>query len=324
MRIVIAISTAVLLIAPQLGCLDPLVDDVPGASARLLPPGTVVPSAGDNPELANRIAINDGIDDQALATNNGVIPLATGVSNGQTVRYWSLGPATRAPSPLYEFYTRSNGALEPAGHPALVDSLPGDTGYTPLHTLQQVVLTSKYAGEIITTTQALADAVAIGIAEQPVPLVQFVTSPVVLPNVRLDVGSAATVAATTVYGRGFAVGMFRFGGALGVQPGGALLPTSQLSFLRKAPETAFNMTRPVFRAGIPAMPPGPNAGNYTPLSAVIQVDLSPTAVATDIMSDEDLFVRSGGMITGVTENVQQFLITNTLVVWQLQFKEGEP
>src|SRR5690242_705663 len=100
------------------GCrLDPLVDDTPGASAHIFPAGATVPSAADSSELANQIALNDGIDDKVLTINNGVIPRGTGQSAGRAVRYWSFGLANRAPAPLYRFYARDDaGNLTPIDH----------------------------------------------------------------------------------------------------------------------------------------------------------------------------------------------------------------
>src|ERR1041384_3619865 len=98
---------AALLALAAAGCrLDPLVKDKPGASAHLLPAGAMVPSAVSNPELANQIALNDGVNDRALMTNGGVIPRGTGVSSGKAVRHWSFGAGNRAPSPIYKFYER--------------------------------------------------------------------------------------------------------------------------------------------------------------------------------------------------------------------------
>jgi hypothetical protein len=319
-------TAAALLALAAAGCrLDPLVKDKPGASAHLLPASAVVPSAASNPELANQIALNDGVNDKALMTNGGVIPRGTGVSNGKTVRYWSFGAGNRAPSPIYKFYARlETGELQAISHPPLVDALPGDAAYSALHTINQVVVTEAYAGQLITTSAALADAIELGLAEPPVPTGTFVTSPVVLPTTSLDTGAAAPEPAEVVYGHGYSVGAFELGGELGVQPIGELLPTSQVSYLRDATGATYDSTRPVFQATIPTVAATTKA-NYTPLSVVLDVDLKPSDPATSILSDGQLFMRtSTGAIGGTQGPVELFQVTTTISILQLQFMDGRP
>ena len=307
------------------GCrLDPLVDDVPGASAHLLPAGGTVPDATDDPDLANQVALNDGLDDDVLAMAGGVVARRDGVSAGVPVHYWWFGPATLAPSPLYVFYADTGAGLVPIDHPGLVDALPGDPAYSPLHTIVQVTVTSKYAGELITTPAALADAIELGLVETPVPSGNFVASPIVLPGTTLDVGGAAPVPPVAIYGDGHVVGAFRFGGVLGVQPGAAFQPTSQVSYVREALGPGYDTERPIFQATIPTAPPGMSA-NYTPLSVVINVDLAPGVPASQIVRDSDLFIRSPeGEITGTTRAVSRFQVTDMSLVLQLQFADGQP
>jgi len=318
----IATAVAAALAMASAGCrLDPLVNDKPGASAHLLPAGTDVPSAALNPDLANQINLNDGVDDKALVAS-GAIPRGTGASGGAAVKYWSFGPATRAPSPLYRFFARSEaGELTPIDHPPLVDALPGDPGYSAVHTLSQVVVTADYHGELITTTSALADAVELGLVEEPIPVAAFVASPIVLPGTKLDVGGTPAVA-QTVYGRGYTVGMFELGGTLGVQPGGTILPTSQVSFLRETGMAIYDATHPIFQATIPTAPATGKA-SYTPLSVVVNVDMAP-GTALGITSDDQLFTRSMGAITSSKGGVVQFQITTAILMLQLQFADGAP
>jgi hypothetical protein len=309
------------------GCLDPLVKDTPGASSHLLPPGTPIPSAADNPELTIQIRLNDGLDDTAFAMSGGVVPRGTGVSAGVPVRFWSFGPATRAPSPIYQFFRNTEAGLTRIDHPALLDALPGDPGYSPLHGINQVMVTDAYAGELITTMAALADAIELGLVEEPVPLKKFVDSPVVLPGTKLDVGGASPQALPeTLFARGHTVNAFELGGALGVQPTGTLvLPTSQVSFVREVLKGSYDATRPIFQAVIPTMPPPPMITTYTPLSAVINVDLAPGFPASGITQDSDLFLRAAtGEIIGTTPAVAQFQTTAATLLLQLQFTDGTP
>jgi hypothetical protein len=311
------------LAALTVGCgLDPLVKDTPGASAHLLPKGATVPSVADNAELANQIVLNDGVDEKLLMGTGGAIPRGTGSSAGDTVRYWSFGAATRAPSPLYVFVEDTGAGRSPIDHPALVDALPGDRGYSAIHAINQVVVTAAYAGQRITTIDALADAIDLGLIHIPEPTGTFVASPIVAPGTSLDVGGAGPAQPETVYGRGYAVAMFRLGGARGVQPGSVLIPTSQVAFVREARQAAY-APRPIFQAKIPAAPATTTA-TYTPLCAVVKVDLAPGTTAASITDDVQLFERSGGAITSSTDVVARFEVTGDLLLLPLQFTEGAP
>lgn len=308
------------------GCLDPLVKDAPGASAHLLPAGTPVPNAVDSPPLKAQISLNDGLDDAAFTMSGGVVPRGTGMSAGAAVRYWSFGPATLAPSPIYEFFERTEAGLSRIAHPPLLDALPGDHGYSPIHGINQVVVTGAYAGELITTIDALADAIDLGLVEEPVPIKMFVDSPVVLSSTKLDVGGTNPEAVPEMmFARGFIVTAFRLGGELGIQPTGTtVLPTRQVSFLRE-PGKIYDPTSPIFQAVIPTMPPPSMITTYTPLSVVVNVDLAPAVPASTITSDSDLFMRSAsGAIIGTTPMVAQFQITSSIQLLQLQFMDGLP
>lgn len=322
----IAIAIAIVAAGCRLG---PLVDDIPGASGHVLEAGSPVPKAADSPEIANQINLNDGIDDKVLAINNGVIPRGTGQSAGNPVRYWSFGFATRAPAPLFRFYERTASGLQAISHPPMVESLPGERSYNPLHTINQVVVTDRYRGELITSGDALADAIDLGLVEDPVPTGEFVASPIVLPGVLLEVSSkpsAPPVPPKEVYGHGYLVGMFELGGMRGVQPTGGFLPTSQVSFLRESSKPAYDATRPIFQAAVPSAPPPTVVpASYTPLSVVINVDLAPGTTAATISKDSDLFVRDAdSAIMNTTPRVQQLQITTSMLVLPIQFDEEAP
>jgi hypothetical protein len=299
-------------------CLEPRVDDAPGASVHLLPGGAAVPLVTDNAELINQITLNDGIDDRALDAN-GVLARGTGMSAGQTVRFWRLGAATRAPSPIYEFYDEEG--MQP--HPALVDALPGDPGYSPLHAINRVVLRSAYNSQLITTTEALADAIDLGLVSEPEPEGIFLDTPIVLPDTQLELGGGMTALPKLIYARGHQVGVFRFGGERGPQPGSQLLPSLQVSFLRAARGAGYDTSRPIFQATIPTMVADQRV-TYTPLSEVIEVDLAEGVDPAAITDDSQLFVRAdNGRIMATTELVTRFEITGSLQLLQLQFTEGE-
>jgi hypothetical protein len=321
MRILVRGAIAVI----AAGCrLDPLVDDIPGDSAHLLPSGTLIPSAGDSSELSAQIALNDGVDDAALRATGGVVTRGRGLSNGEPVRFWSFGAATPAPSPLYLVGEVGDAGFTSFGHPGLFDAVPGDPGYSPLHTVFEVVVTAEYDDQLITTPEALADAIELGLVEEPRATGTTVISPIVLPGTLVEVDDDASpppMPALDVFAHGHVVGMFRFGGDRGVQPVRGLQPSNHVSFLREASGVSYDASRPIFQAAIPteARP------SYTALSVVVLVDLAPGVAAEDIDSDADLFVRGpDGSIVATLETVARFQISAMSLLLPLQFAEGAP
>jgi hypothetical protein len=217
-----------------------------------------------------------------------------------------------------------------ATHPPLVEVVPGDIDYEPVHTVFNVAFTDKYAGEKITTLGALSDAIDLQLVQAPVGIKVFVNWPIVRPGLQLEVGGAGPVPPTPVYARGYLVDSFPLGGMLGRQPNPrGLLPTSQVSFLREAGKATYDMAHPIFQATIPTAAPGMNP-NYTPVSLIVHVDLVPSKTVADIHKDSDLFARSpsgdimsanlgstGGPVAG-------FIVTSQLTDLQIQFAEGAP
>lgn len=326
MHIAVAIVVAMILTGCRLG---PQVSDQPGASAHLLPRGTLVPDIASDLELTNQIRVNDGLDDDLVATHSGAVPLGTGKSDRQDVHYWSFGVATRAPAPLFELFAKDGSGLRRLEHPALVYAIPGDPGYNPLHTIHRVVVTDDYDGELITTAEALADAIDLGLVEEPVPAHTFVNIPIVAAGTSVETGDPSKPTRTppneTLYARGYTVAAFRFGGALGVQPVGGFLPTMQVSFLHAPGEAGYNAARPVFQATIPTAP-GTDTASYSALSTVLNVNLRDPP-STAITSDEDLFLRTPpvtGDITGTTLEVLSYEVTTIHLVLQLQLPGGNP
>lgn len=322
MQTLTAITVAVIAAGCRLG---PLVDDLPATSVHLLPSGAQVPSASTDPDLANQITLNGGLDAAAVKAAGNVITRGTG-SSGQAVRYWAFGHATMAPSPVYELYREAGGGLTRVSHPLLLDAVPGDPGYSPIHTLNRLIVTDAYRDELITSPDALVDAIELGLVEDPEPTGTFITSPVVLSELRLEVGAGQPPAVPLVaYAHGHAVGMFRLGGAFAEQPIAGFAPTSQLSVLREAREASYDFARPIFQAAVPTGQPAGKVANYTPLCAVVKVDLAMGTSAASITDDSQLFNRSAaGAITSTTNLVARFEITSETVLWPLQVAEGAP
>ena len=316
-----ALGVAVL--ATTGGCLlEPLVDDTPGYSVNILPPGAEVPSVADDAELTHQISVNDGLDDRALDEAGGVVKRSIGWAGGVQYAYWSFGKAPRVGAAAYVLVDAAGARVD---HPYLLDSVPGDPGYSPIRRLQTVTVTAAYRGERLTTLAALADALELGLIEEPVAAGTWVNAPVVPPGTTLEVGGAGPAAPVEMYARGFRVGAFVLGGPRGVQPlrNGAVM-VAQASLMREGSNVALGTT-PCFQYAVPAEP-ATMAPNYSPLSQIIEVKLAPGIVAADtIHSDSDLFTRSTtGAIRSTTANVVDFEITDTVWNWPMQFEEGLP
>src|SRR5262245_26749917 len=259
----------------------------------VLPPGTVVPSIADNAELTSQIKAFDGLNDAALAANGGVVARGTGKAAGVTVRFWNFGPAAIvdgvfvASAPLYVLADDDgNGGFTPrTDHPLLIDSIPGDPRYSAIRRVIFVPVTAMYAGELLTTSEAIDEAFTMGLIREPVPAGTWRNMPVVPPGTQLDVGGTAVppvpLPATQVFGRGYLVDLFALGGALGIQPlRNNIPPGGQESRLLSGVATGMPPVlpttldlQPVFQFGIPAAPPT-TTFNYTPIVTELDVRLA--------------------------------------------------
>lgn len=302
------------------GCLlDARVPDTPGASIHILPPGGTVPPIAQNRELANQIQLNDGIDDVALGINTGIIPRGTG--NGGAVHYWSFGAASVVPATLYQLVKQvGENMFEPIDHPMVVNALPGDPGYNPLHAIVQVVVKDPDERRVFPSIEALTDGAELGYIDEAKQRATrtFINIPIVPAGTPIQTGDTRDVNVlpnVKLYARGYEVEAFRFGGTLGVQPLPFMLPTRDVSFIRKQREADYNLARPVFQAAPSASPGGVT---YSALTRVIRVDLDST---TDITSDAELFNRdpvTGAIMTSIAPVLLHEITTTTLVL-QLQF-----
>jgi hypothetical protein len=354
------------LLAPALvalggGCdtLQPLVDDdrydaapsndvdaAPPADAStgprfVLPAGSAVPGVADNAELVTQIRLNDGLSDNALASNGGVLARSTGKAGGATVMFWNFGAAPMAgnfavTAPLYVLVDSdgASGWIPRADHPAIIDTIPGDTFYSPIRRIMYVPVTATYAGERIPSLDALSEALALGLVSEPVQAGTWRNMPVVPPDTKLEVGGAAPpVVPTEVYGRGYRVTLFPLGGDRGTQPlRNGSMPVGQESRLFSGVPSGTPPTLPasadpavVFQYGIPAAPPT-TAFNYTPLVTQLDVRLATGIAPTTINNDPQLFARSatGGINGYYVDSVASYAVTTTVTNKQLQFQEGQP
>lgn len=312
-----------------------------GGHRFVLPPGSAVPSIADNAELVIQIRLNDGLSDNALAMNGGVLTRSTGKAAGATVMYWNFGAVPMAgnfavTAPLYVLVDSdgADGWIPRADHPPIIDTIPGDVFYSPIRRIIYVPVTAAYAGEVITSFDALTEALDLGLVAEPVPAGTWRNMPVVPPDTKLEVGGVEPpVLPTEVYGRGFRVTLFPLGGDRGTQPlRNGSMPVGQESRLYSGVPTGTPPTlpasadaQPLFQYGIPAAPPT-TSFNYTPLVTELDVRLANGVAPSTIMGDPQLFARSGsGGISGYyVDTVASYVVTTNVTNKPLQFQEGQP
>lgn len=307
MRIVLSITAAAL----AAGCLDPLVSDVPGASVHVLPPGSAVPHVSTNPDLARQIRVSDGISDTLLTMNGGVIPQKSGWAKGEAVRYWDLGDAPQVGALLYVLVARSGDQVVPIGHPYVGLALPGDPGYSPFLFVQHVVITDRYRGEVLPSAEAIADAVELGLVEEPVPVLQIVDGPIVAQGHRLDNGAEVPTETVPVFVHGYAADLLPVGG------GAAFRPLARLGRLPRGDVHRIWVGNAVSAIPEPTFQNAPSA--WTPMARVIECQVTPPLVGAPAAPDESLlFTRDMmGNLTTATDRVMDWEITTTVKNWPL-------
>ncbi|MDB4990963.1 MAG: hypothetical protein JWN04_6141 [Myxococcaceae bacterium] len=163
------------------GCLKPLVDDKPGYSRYVMPAGTPVPSAYDDPLLLRKIDLNDGEASPA-------VPLKTGFAAGQTISYWDFGVAKRAVSPAYGIADCGDqGPVQRPNHPLIVDNVPGDTDYSAYRAILWGCATPKFQDEVVDSLDAFNDAIDLGLITDPTgaPATLWYNQPIVNRDVGL-------------------------------------------------------------------------------------------------------------------------------------------
>ncbi len=173
--------SAITLVAACLGlggCLDPLVDDDVPLQGLVLPAGSPVANAHDTPEIDSQIAQYDGVD--------GEIPLLSGFANGQPIRYWNFGATPTIAAPIF-VVVDSDG--QQIAHNTVVETIPGDQGYSPYWAVFTVEITDLYDGEIMPSIAAIREAETMGLVKTPVRQDFAVNCPAVANGVSLDVGT---------------------------------------------------------------------------------------------------------------------------------------
>lgn len=323
--------------SPADGTLDP--DTSPDGPRFVLPAGSTVPHASDNAGLLAQIRLNDGLSDSALEASGGVLARSVGKAGGATVAFWNFGAAQVAGNfavvaPVYVLVDTDG--VTPIGHPMLLDSIPGDSRYSQVRRIVLVPITASYAGELLTRTEAIGEALELGLISEPIAAGTWRSLPVVPPDTTLEVGGTAPpLAPTEVYAAGHIVTVFPLGGAFAIQPlrnGG--VPVGQESRLISGVATGTPPVmptsadaQPVFQYPIPTAAPT-TTPNYTPLATQIDVRLTTGVAPTAITADTQLFRRSAavtGSINGyLTDTVASFTITTAVTMRHIQFQEGSP
>jgi hypothetical protein len=298
--------------------LEPLVDDDPGASLEILPPGSELPRIDENLELLHQIQVHDGLDDGALEMNGGRVLRITGWAEGAQVSYWSFGNAPRFGALAYVLVDEQRRPIE---HPMILDSIPGDAVYSPMRKLIHVVVTDDYDGEIFPTVESLTDGVELGLVLEPEPVGTWFDAPVVMPGTTLDRGESVEPTPTReAIAQGYRVDLFVFDDdPRAVQPlRSGSIPTTQAASLREQGSVSFKPS-PVFQKALPAAPPAEMA-NYTPLVQIVEVQLATGVVAADLHADADLFTRGmTGSISGYTAAVDSATVTTVYKNWPMEF-----
>jgi hypothetical protein len=175
----------------------------------VLPADARVPRLEDDPAATKRLDANDGLGMS--------VPLHSAFVGGNEVQYWDFGQLTSiAVKPMYIFRRSAEGVSDFSGdvrHPDLIDSIPGDSAYTPLRQIYAVYVTDTYKGQRMTSLRAIEDAVELGIAVSPAPAKFFVNCDVTLSTVQLLASSdGTTMAPGDAYYRGELVKQFCLGG----------------------------------------------------------------------------------------------------------------
>lgn len=197
--------SALLLAAAASACLDPLVSDEPGLPGLILPRDAAVPSIHDDRGLERQIDLYDGVP--------GMVPLVNAFAEDVEIAYWDFGPAPSFAAPLFRLVRRTaGGALEPvAEHPTIIESIPGQPGYSPFWAVLDVAVTDLYDGELLISFEAVQEAQRLGLVESPAARDPAVNCPVVAADVTLELGDGPAPRMGTAFWEGWRVDYYDFG-----------------------------------------------------------------------------------------------------------------
>jgi hypothetical protein len=182
------------------GCLDRSETEPAGYSSYIVAAGVEVRPLERTPAAKMKLDLNDGL-------TGPLIPLRTGYVAGHEVQYWDLGQSPTSAEPIWVFKRRDAGPA--LTHPPLVDSIPGDTAYSPIRIIFEVYVTARYNGEQFPSLRALDDGVELGLLEEPVQTETFTNCVVTIKENQLEAGGGAPPHDTTpAYYRDRAINQF--------------------------------------------------------------------------------------------------------------------
>ncbi len=289
--------SSLVVLSTSLGCLEPLTGDEVAPSGAILPAGSSVPSAHEDEIIEAKISDNDGV--------GPFVPLLSGFADGQSIQYWDFGETVEFAIPFYVVVERDgNDNLVQTGHYAIIDSIPGDLGYSPYWRVFFLEVTETYRGEIMPSFAAVDEAIGLGIVGEPTNPGIVVNCPVVASDVRMAVGDEGEPVPppTFFYWDGMTVNYYNFGPIENLDMG--RVPVSEMYTLRREGREALSEprrgvdingdgdlrdTNNIFLSGI-------GASDFSPLVRVSNVavplttnsiDSSPLEV--DFTTSEDLF-----------------------------------
>lgn len=197
---------AALFAASTPACLDPLVSDEVDDPGLILPAGTEVPSAHSVPEIEAQLTANDGVE--------ALVPRLSGFAQGARVHYWDFGSAPAFSAPIFVVMERDEaGELQRTPHPTIIDSIPGQVGYSPFWSLLILEVEEAYQGELITSFPAIEEAQRLGLVKAPVIADIAINCPIVAAGVSIEVGGGveAIEAKADFFWRGMIVSGFDLG-----------------------------------------------------------------------------------------------------------------
>lgn len=248
-----------------------------------------VPFVESDPALATQLRDSDALE--------GDQPRFTAFANGENVRYWALPGDTRAPARAYQLCTTLSAAgCAPAPHPLVLETLPGEPGYTPFVRLERVLVRRSGMGRHFPSFDAVSEGVRRGLLEAPQDSGRYTHVVVVGDDVRLEVDQDVYAAPTRVYARGFQVTAFDF-----TETHGARLleesdvPVRNVYVLRRSGE-ALPISEPMRELDLTGDGDQRDSSNifgvdlddfdYTPLWQVVQVEVSDAYQGIDTFGDQ--------------------------------------
>ncbi len=122
-----------------------------------------------------------------------------GFAEGRPIWYWNVdGANSRVIAPAL-FIVDESGERRQA---PIIDSLPGDLGYSPWWRVIEYQVTSAWNGEVFTSRASVDAGARAGLLEGPVETSEVLNAPVSLPEVTADDGMQISVRTSTVWYRG--------------------------------------------------------------------------------------------------------------------------